>query len=262
MTAFAPAGSAAPAPAPAPAPAAGLLDAVSPSARVGAAIAFAVATVALDRLPLLAAALLLAVVLAALARLPVASTARRIAGMDAFMLSVLAFLPFTVSGMPLFTVAGLSASAEGLRQAVAIVLTANAVVLAVLALIGTLEPVALGHALAVLKVPDKVVHLLSFTVRYIAVLKSEYQRMVLAMRARGFRPRGNRHTWNSFGWLFGMLLVRSFERSERIQAAMKCRGFSGRFYFVEEAIRSPADLPFATGIGGLLAVLLAAEVVW
>ena len=256
MTAFAPAGSAS------AAPAAGLLDAVSPSTRVGAAIGFAVATVALDRLPLLAAALAIALVLAALARLPVAVTARRIAGMDAFMLCVLAFLPFTVPGTPLFTVAGLNASAEGLCQAVAIVLTANAVVLAVLALVGTLEPVALGHALTALQLPDKIIHLLLFTVRYIAVLKSEYQRMVLAMRARGFRPRGNRHTWNSFGWLFGMLLVRSFERSERIQAAMKCRGFSGRFYLVAEEITSPADLPFAAGIGLVLALLLAAEVAW
>lgn len=256
MTALAPAGSAA------PAPAAGVIDAVSPSTRVGAAIAFAVATVALDRLQLLAAALAIAVVLAALARLPAASTVRRLAGMDAFMLAVLAFLPFTVPGTPLFAVAGLSASAEGLRQAAAIMLTANAVMLALLALVGTLEPVALGRALAALKVPDKVVHLLLFTVRYVAVLKSEYQRMVLAMRARGFRPRGNRHTWNSFGWLFGMLLVRSFERSERIHAAMKCRGFSGRFYLVEAEISSPADLPFATGFGLLLALLLAAEVAW
>ncbi len=255
MTALAPAGSA-------PAPAAGLLNALSPSTRVGAAIAIAVATVALDRLPLLATALAIAVVLAAFAHLPAASTARRLAGMDAFMLAVLVFLPFTVPGTPLFVVAGLSASVEGLRQAVAIVLTANTIVLAVLALVGTLEPVALGRALAALKVPEKVVHLLLFTVRYIAVLKDEYRRMALAMRARGFRPRGNRHTWNSFGWLFGMLLVRSFERSERIQAAMKCRGFSGRFYLREEAASLPFDRLFAAGLGLLLALLLAAEVVW
>ena len=256
MTAFAAAENAA------AAPAAGLLDAVSASTRVGVAMAFAVATVALDRLPLLVAALAIAVVLAALARLPVASTARRVASMDAFMLCVLAFLPFTVPGTPLFAIAGLSASTEGLRQAAAIVLTANAVVLAVLALVGTLEPAALGHALTSIKVPDKVVHLLLFTVRYIAVLKSEYQRMVLAMRARGFRARGNRHTWNSFGWLFGMLLVRSFERSERIHAAMKCRGFSGRFYLPEKAAALPADRLFAAGVGGMLVLLLAAEVLW
>lgn len=258
MTALAPAGSAAAT----PATAAGLLDAVSPSTRVGTAIAFAVATVALDRLPLLATALVIAVALAALARLPAVSTARRLVGMDAFMLCVLAFLPFTVPGTPAFVVAGLSASVEGLRQALAIVLTANTIVLAVLALVGTLEPVSLGRALAVLKVPEKVVHLLLFTVRYIAVLKDEYRRMALAMRARGFRPRGNRHTWNSFGWLFGMLLVRSFERSERIHAAMKCRGFSGRFYFIEAESSSPADLPFAAGVGGILALLLASEVMW
>ena len=75
-------------------------------------------------------------------------------------------------------------------------------------------------------------------------------------------PRGDRHTWNSFGWLFGMLLVRSFERSERIHAAMKCRGFSGRFYLVEAETSSPADLPFAAGFGALMVLLLVAKVVW
>lgn len=239
-----------------------LIDGVAPSMRVGLAVAFAVVTVALDRLPLLLLALALAVALAMLARLPAAATLRRIAGLDAFMFAILAFLPFTVAGTPLFQIGGMSASAEGLRQAIAIALTANAVVLAVLALIGTLEPVRLGHALAVLRVPEKVIHLLLFTVRYIAVLHREYQRMVLAMRARGFRPRGNLHTWKTLGWLFGMLLVRSFERSERIHAAMKCRGFSGRLFLVHEALISPRDWCFAAAIAGVMVPLLAVEVCW
>jgi len=29
-----------------------------------------------------------------------------------------------------------------------------------------------------------------------------------------------------------MILVRSFDRSKRILAAMKCRGFKGRFYII------------------------------
>jgi cobalt/nickel transport system permease protein len=78
---------------------------------------------------------------------------------------------------------------------------------------------------------------------------------------RGFRPGVNRHTYRSFGYLAGMLLVRSLDRSERIVAAMKCRGFRGRFYLLDHFAFSPArDVPF--GIAATLAVLALAWLEW
>jgi cobalt/nickel transport system permease protein len=76
--------------------------------------------------------------------------------------------------------------------------------------------------------PPKLTTLLLFTVRYTAVLRQEYARLRRAMDARCFAPRPNGHTLRSLGHLVGMLLVRGFERSERILGAMKCRGYSGR----------------------------------
>ena len=104
--------------------------------------------------------------------------------------------------------------------------------------------------------PDKLSHLLLFTVRYLDVLHREYLRMRAAMKVRGFRPRMDRHTYRSYGYLVGMLLVRSFERSERIMAAMKCRGFRGHFYLLDHfAFSRRRDLPFcATSLALLLTV--------
>jgi cobalt/nickel transport system permease protein len=214
-----------------------------------------VVVVGLNTLAGLLAALAVALALAALARLPVMPTLKRLAAMDAFMVVILIFLPFTVAGQPVFAVGSLTASAEGLRQAAEIVLTANGVVLATLALVGTIEPVVLGHALARLGLPEKIVHLLLFTVRYIALLETEYARLRLAMTARAFRGRGGMHTWRSLGWLFGMLLVRSFERSERIRDAMKCRGFSGRYHLIDTEVLTAADAGFALAVGGGLIAL-------
>jgi cobalt/nickel transport system permease protein len=103
------------------------------------------------------------------------------------------------------------------------------------------------------------VHLFLFTVRYIAVLGREYQRLRTAMKARGFRMRCDLHTWRSIGYLFGMLLVRSLERSERILAAMRCRGFQGDFHPLTP-VGTPGwrDYAFAGGAliaGGLLLAL-------
>jgi cobalt ECF transporter T component CbiQ len=234
-------------------PVGGAVQRVDPRVRVALGFAFGLVAVTLHSLPLLALALALATVLAVMARLPAAQTLRRMLGLDAFMVPILLFLPFTVPGPAIAWVGPFAVTAEGIHQAIQIVLTANTVVLAVLALVGTIEPAVLGHALLGLGVPEKMARLLLLTVRYIAVLRAEHDRLRLAMRARAFYPTGNAHTWKSYGFLFGMLLVRSFERSERILEAMKCRGFSGRYFVVEAKPPSPADWVFA---GTVLAALL------
>lgn len=240
--------------------AAGTIQGVDPSLRVAVAVIFALAVVALSTFTALLAALAVAAALAAAARLPAMPTLRRMLAMDAFMLMILIFLPFTVPGAPLFAIGPLVASNEGLQQAARIVLTANAIVLALLALAGTIEPAAFGHALSRLRVPDKVVVLVLFTVRYIGLLHQEYARLRLAMKARAFRARGNVHTWRSLGWLFGMLLVRSFERSERILQAMKCRGFTGRYSVIDTRVLGSGDRLFAVCAGVALIALVATEV--
>ncbi|MBN1257277.1 MAG: cobalt ECF transporter T component CbiQ, partial [Planctomycetes bacterium] len=48
-----------------------------------------------------------------------------------------------------------------------------------------------------------------------------------------------------YGYLVGILLVRSIARSERILAAMKCRGFNGKFYILTPFKCRQADLAFS-----------------
>ena len=98
-----------------------------------------------------------------------------------------------------------------------------------LALVGDLDPVVIGHALHRLRMPTVLVQLLQFTVRYVGLIDAELDRTRIAMRARGFVPGTNWHTYRSLGYALGMLLVRSLERAERVLCAMKCRGFSDRF---------------------------------
>lgn len=239
----------------------GVIDRLDPRTRVVAAAAFALAAVAAQGVAAQGLALALAMTLAVLAHLPLARTLRRLVTLEAFMLAAVATLPFTVPGTPVAALAGLEISAEGLRRALAIGMVANAVMLAVQALLGSLETVELGHALARLGAPDRLVALLLFTVRYIDVLQQEYARLRLAMRARGFRPRTGWHTWRAYGWLVGMLLVSSLERSERIHAAMRLRGFTGRFHVFDHSRAGALDWGFgavhAASVLGVLMVGLA-----
>jgi cobalt/nickel transport system permease protein len=230
-----------------------------PRVRIVMTAVYAVTVVSLSSLFVLAAALGLSMSLLALSGLPPRKTLKRMAMMDSFIIFMLLMLPFTIPGSPMFSIWGLEASWEGLWRAAEIALTANAVILAVMTLVGTMEPVTMGHALFALKTPERLVHLMMFTIRYIDILREEYQRLRTSMKLRGFRPGTNWHTYRSYGYLVGMMLVRAIERSERILAAMKCRGFNGRIILLEDFRLRRADLLFVLALSCALAALIWAE---
>ncbi len=221
-----------------------LIDRLDPRLRVVMVTLFAFATVLSHNFIVLTVAVVAGFLLAVLAQLNVKRTLRRVIAMDMFMIFLIILLPFTTPGDTWFVLFGLSASKAGFLHALMILLKAHAVVLALLALIGTISATTLGHALAHLRVPEKLVHLMLFTVRYLDVIGQEYKRMRRAMQARAFVLRTNMHTWRSIGYLVGMLLVHSLERSERIMDAMKCRGFKGRFYLLDDMTLGRDDYRF------------------
>ena len=244
------------------APRTSLIASLDPRLRVVAACVFGISVVSMSTLPALLASLLMALGLLALSGLPPRATLKRMAMMDGFIFFMLALLPFTVPGDPIFTLWGLAASWQGLWQAVAIAVTATAVILTLMTLAGSMEPVTLGHALYRLKVPETLVHLMMFTIRYISVLREEYLRLRMAMKVRAFRPGTNWHTYRSFGYLVGMMLVRAIDRSERILDAMKCRGFSGRIVLLHDFRLARLDYVFAAGFAVLIFALLLVDLSW
>jgi cobalt/nickel transport system permease protein len=203
--------------------------------RIAAALILAIVIVALRGWPALIAALGLAAALTAVFRCPWRTTLRRLLAIDSILVLVVLTLPFSEPGVPLFSAGPLTASREGAERALAILLKANAVALVMFALIGTLDVVGLGRGLAGLRLPPPLVHLLLLVARYVEVIGQERRRLRQAMTARAFRPRSDGRSWQAFGWLVGMLLVRAFARAERVSGAMRCRGFRGQLDFAGEA---------------------------
>jgi cobalt/nickel transport system permease protein len=202
--------------------------------RVVGALAFAVVTALLTSPAAALLALGVGGALGLLAWLPAAVWLRRLLPLNAMLLALALLLPLS-GGSP--------------SLALLVALKANAILLALTALLSTLEPVQLGHALQQLRCPPKLTHLLLFTVRYLDVLHREFERLRTAMRARAFQPRLDRHTLRTYGYLVGMLLVRAFERAERIEQAMRCRGFRGRYPTVAAPNLGAADLVYAAALG-------------
>lgn len=222
-----------------------VLRRIDPRVLLMSALAFSV-LFAIGNTPwVLACGVVLGAALVALSPMPLRLALRRIAVVNLFVAAVALTLPLSVPGDALFEWGPLRYTSQGLRQSGVIMLKTNAIVLFLTALIGPVDPVALAHGLSHLRLPDKLVHLLLFTIRYLHVVHLEYLRLVHAMRLRGFEPRANRHTYQTYANLAGMLMVRSFDRSDRVLAAMKCRGFHGRFYMLRHFRYHAVDGMFA-----------------
>lgn len=207
------------------------IDRWDPRLRVVATVFVAMATLALQHLLPLATALIAAVILAVVAGIVSKNLMLRLLPLELFLLILLLTLPFTLHvGEVWFQLGPLTAHWSGLERALIVALKANVVVVVVFSLIGTMSTTVLGEALLLLHLPVKLVQLFQLTLRYLEVLHREYQRLRNAMKARAFAPASNWHSLRSFGWLIGMLLVRSLDRSERVLSAMKCRGFDGCFH--------------------------------
>jgi len=233
----------------------GALAGVDPRWRLGAVLSLAVVLYAAPSLAGPAAALGVAAGVAVLARVPPGRTLRRLAALNLFMAVVLVTIPLGVPGEPLWDLGGLAWSREGVARAGRIALQANAVMLAAFALLATLDPVRLGVALRGLGAPRQVVVLFFLLVRYIEVIHQEYHRLSDALALRCFRPRASRHTLKAFGYLVGQLLLRSLERADRILAAMRCRGFDGRFHLLAASVPGRGNLVFALGWAAALLVV-------
>lgn len=196
-------------------------------------------------------ALAVGVLLSALARLDIKKLISRLFVVNVFVLFLWLFLPFSMPGAAVFNIGPLSASYEGLVYVLGITLKCNAIVLVTISVLGTSEVMSLAHALVHLKVPKKLVYLFFFFYRYISVLHEEYSRLRNAMKLRGFRPGTNMHTYRSYAYLVGMLLVRSYERSQRIYRAMLCRGFKGHFPLISHFHLHKTDIAFGILMAGI-----------
>lgn len=135
-------------------------------------------------------------------------------------------VPFISHG-PRTEVLGVTVSQPGLVAAGALLAKGTLGVLASLTLAATTEPQDVLRGLQRLRMPDLIVQIMGFMIRYLDVVTEELSRMMTALRSRGCDPRSPRH-WPVLARSLGALFIRSYERGERVHLAMLSRGYDGR----------------------------------
>ncbi|XCN71507.1 MAG: cobalt ECF transporter T component CbiQ [Candidatus Electrothrix aestuarii] len=173
---------------------------------------------------------LLACILVLAAHLSWKMLLRRLLLVNSFNILLCLILPLTYTGEDSFSLLGITLNSTGLFLGLLITVKSNAVVLLFISLLATSTAAQLGHGLQQLRLSPKLCLLLLFSYRYISLIQQELFRLQRAATLRCFQPKTDLHTYRTYSYMLGMMLVRSWNRGTRVQQAMELRGFSGEFH--------------------------------
>lgn len=165
------------------------------------------------------------VVVIAISRVPPMHIVKRMVVETPFVVFAL-LMPFISRG-PQVEVLGVTVSESGLMAAWTLLAKATLGVVAGLTLASTTEPQDLLRGLTRLRLPDTMVQIMGFMIRYLDVVGDDLRRQQVALASRGFTARDPRH-WPVLAKSAGALFIRSYERGERVHLAMLSRGYTGR----------------------------------
>ncbi len=164
----------------------------------------------------------------------------------------LVFVPAGEKGVGILFVLGpVGFSQHGVLFALLITLKANTAMLFLSCLLGNVPVAALAEALQSLHVPEKLVLLLLLTHSNLGLWSREVKKIWQSARLRGFVPKNSWHTYTTTASLLGMLFVLAWEKSQRVEQAMRLRGFNGSFPILFEELTTQKSR-----VGMLLLALL------
>ncbi|MFC1991256.1 cobalt ECF transporter T component CbiQ [Chloroflexota bacterium] len=199
--------------------------------------------------------LLLIGILMLLSRVPILYILKRSLVIIPFVLMITIFIPFFKEG----EVAGsyniwmwqVSVTYNGLQVLWNVLFKAWLSILSLILLTSTTTLANLLRGLEKLRMPRIMIMILSFMYRYIFVLVDEVLRMKQARDSRNF---GGSRLWQirTIGNMIGTLFIRSYERGERVYAAMMARGFDGQIRTLERLKFRKADAYFGISISLVL----------
>jgi cobalt/nickel transport system permease protein len=201
-------------------------------------------------------AMALAFVLAILARVPGRWFWTRVGSVALLIGLFVIWLPLT-GREPFIEVGPILFSSRGL-EAAAVILAKSLAVISLVVVLWTTAPMKTTlKAAHALHAPRLLVQLLAMTYRYVFLFVEELTRLRIALRVRGFRQRADLHSLRTIGHVAGSLLVRSYERAERVSQAMRCRGFDGQFRSLTDFETRAVDIAFFVVVIGAVSGCLA-----
>ena len=160
-------------------------------------------------------------------RIPLKTYLKRLTIDIPFILFAL-FLPFLSSGNNdvVMTILSFDVYRTGLLEMLAILFKATSGVSLGIVLTATTTNIEIIYGLQKLKLPSIIIAIMSFSIRYIDVFIDEFKRVKISMQSRGYFEKGIKNLI-PIAYASGAMLIRGYERGERVYLSMVSRGFNG-----------------------------------
>ena len=170
--------------------------------------------------------LLITLIIFALSRLPWAYLWERLRYPGMFLLVVAVLLPLFSGQTILASFGPLSLRLEGFLAMIIMVTKSLSILTISLVLFSSAPFLTSLKAIRALGLPSILADMMLLSYRYFFEIGQDFSKMETAMWLRGFQIKAyDRRSLQSMAALAGSLLVRSYERSERVYKAMLLRGY-------------------------------------
>jgi cobalt/nickel transport system permease protein len=194
-------------------------------------------------------------ILILVSRLPLLYVLKRSLIIFPFVLMVAVFIPFFKQGQAVWSYAigvwHISVTYEGLLVLANVLIKSWLSMLSLILLSSSTRMADLLEGMKQLGTPKIFILIISFMYRYLFILADQVIRMSQARDSRNFG--GSRsHQFRTLGNMIGTLFIRSYERGERVYAAMLARGYNGEMPVMKKLNFKSPDAYFSL----VMAVLL------
>lgn len=160
-----------------------------------------------------------------------------------FIVTMSLFLVFFSKGETLLSLGPLDIKLEGIIAMILIVIKFLCIFTIMITLFETTNFLTIIKVMDSLGLPSILTDMTMFTYRYLFELGENLNSMQIAMRMRGFKNTKLKDMVH-LASLFGTILVRSYEKSERVYQAMVLRGYGNNHVFKEEFVATKKDKIF------------------
>ncbi|WP_462272244.1 cobalt ECF transporter T component CbiQ [Methanohalophilus sp.] len=181
----------------------------------------------IEDIPLAVLAILFSIVLVSISKLPTEFVYQHLKFPVLFLFSVFLVMSFTMKGNDILNLPFLDLTIEGIYLGFLIFLRGVAALLLAFLIFSTSRFDAIIKAIYMLKIPNVLVQMIAFSYRYIFVIIDEFHNMKNALSSKGFVFGLNKHSLALIGNMVGGLLIRSYERGDRVHNSMISKGYGG-----------------------------------
>jgi cobalt/nickel transport system permease protein len=159
-------------------------------------------------------------------KLPVSFMLTRLRYPGFFILAVILILPFLSGHTVILSMGPLDLRQEGLVSVLSIATRFLSILTIGLVLFGTTPVLTTIKSMRALGLPSILADMAFLFFRYLFEISNDLRRMQMGMKLRGLSVRRfSFHGLRMLAWLGGSILVRSYERADRVYKAMILRGY-------------------------------------